>query len=106
QEVAEHFLTRPIDRVLVPGKKDPIEIIEVLGDANYQLSEGEQYFCQGIEAYRERDFATAGQFFGKGAQTDPPCRVFLARCRRFMEAPPKPDWDGVWMWEQRNLVRP
>ncbi len=105
QELGEHFVTRPIDRVSIPGKKDPVELIEVLGDSEYQLSAGQEYFLQGIEAYREKDFAAACDFFGKGAEIDPLCRVFLARCRTLMEDPPPPNWDGVWALERRELVR-
>ena len=105
QELGEHFVTRPIDRVLIPGKKDPVELIEILGDSKYRLSEAQQYFFQGIEAYREKDFAAASDFFGRGAESDPLCRVFLARCQTLMEYPPNPDWDGVWALERRELVR-
>ena len=105
QELGEHFVTRPIDRVRIPGRKDPVELIEVLGDTSYQLSEGQKHFSQGIEAYRENNFAAARDFFGKGAETDPLCRIFLERCRRLIADPPSPDWDGVWALERRELVR-
>ena len=105
QELGEHFVTRPIDRVRIPGRKDPVELIEVLGDTSYQLSEGQTHFSQGIEAYREKNFAAAFDYFGKGAETDPLCRGFLSRCRTLMEDPPQPDWDGVWALERRELVR-
>jgi len=105
QELGEHFVTRPIDRVSIPGRRDPVELLEVLGDSKHQLSEGQKYFSQGIEAYWEKDFAAACDFFGKGAEIDPLCRVFLARCRTLMEDPPHPDWDGVWALERRELVR-
>jgi len=105
QELGEHFVTRPIDRVSIPGKRDPVELIEVLGDTSYQLSEGQQKFFLGIEAYREKDFAAACDFFDKGAEIDPLCRVFLARCRKLIEDPPNPNWDGVWALERRELVR-
>ena len=105
QELGEHFVTRPIDRVSIPGRRDPVELLEVFGDSKYQLSEGQKYFSKGIEAYREKDFAAACDFFGKGAEIDPLCRVFLARCRTLMEDPPNPDWDGVWALERRELVR-
>ncbi|MFQ5928865.1 MAG: GAF domain-containing protein [Acidobacteriota bacterium] len=106
QEVGEHFVTRPIDWVLIRGTKNPVQIFEVLGHARYLLSRAEEYFCQGIGAYQERDFTTACHFFSKGAQIDRPSRVFLARCLKFMEDPPGPDWNGVWIWEERDLVRP
>ncbi len=105
QELAEHFVTRPIDRVSIPGKKDPVELIEVLGDSGYQLSEVHKYFLQGTEAYRERDFAAACQFFDRGAELDSLCRIFRDRCRTLMADPPSPDWDGAWALERRELVR-
>ncbi len=106
EEVGQHFVTRPIDRVLIRGKKKPEQLIEVLGDANYQLSEAEKCFCMGMEAYKKKDFATACQWFGKGAETDRPSQVFLARCQKFQEDPPHPDWDGAWLWEERGMCVP
>lgn len=105
QEIGEDFVTRYIDQVIVRGRKKAVHVIEVLGDANYQLSEAEKAFGQGIEAYQKRDFATACQFFAQGADTDPTAKVFLARCRELEENPPGPDWNGAWLWEERRLVR-
>jgi len=106
KEVGEHFVTRPIDRVLIRGTKRPSQLIEVLGDANYQLSKAEKHFCQGMEAYERKDFTTACKWFRRGAQTDRPSQVLLARCSNFLENPPFPDWDGVWQWEERGVCVP
>ena len=105
-EVGEHFVTRPLDRVLIRGTKRPSQLIEVLGDANYQLSKAEKHFCQGMEAYERKDFTTACKWFRRGAQTDRPSQVLLARCSNFLEDPPLPDWDGVWQWEERGVCVP
>lgn len=105
REVCEHFVTRPIDRVRIRGRKDPVQLFEVLGDRDYLLSEAEEMFLQGVSAYHRRDFPTACQLFGQAADWDLPSKVYLARCLRFLNCPPEPDWDGVWVWEERNLLR-
>jgi len=102
REVGEHFVTRPIDHVLVRGKQQPVQIYEVLGEPGYRLSPAEADFCAGLRAYRRRDFTRAGQLFSRGAQSDRPCQVFRARCLLLLEEPPGADWDGVWIWGDKN----
>jgi len=102
KEVGEHFVTRPIDHVLIRGKQQPVQIYEVLGEHGYRLSPAEAYFLEGLVTYRRCDFAKASQLFSKGAPSDRPCQIFLARCRFLLEKPPGADWDGVWIWTEQN----
>jgi adenylate cyclase len=102
KEVSERFVARPIDHVLARGKQHPVQIYEVLGEQGYRLSPAEAYFWEGLMAYRRRDFAKAGQLFSQGAPHDRPCQIFLARCLFFLEEPPGHDWDGVWVWDDKN----
>lgn len=99
RELGQAFVTRPIDHVLVRGKRQPVLIFEVLGSQGYRLSRAEELFCEGFAAYRQSDFAGAQALFRQGAHSDRPCQVLLARCTHFLEHPPEPDWDGVWLWE-------
>lgn len=102
REISEHCVVRPIDHVLARGKQQPVQIYEVLGDQGYRMSPAEVAFCEGLMAYRRRDFAKAGQLFSRGAPNDRPCQIFLARCLYFLQDPPSQDWDGVWVWDEKN----
>jgi len=101
REIGNMFVTRLIDQVIVKGKSRPVQIFQVLGEQGYRLTKAEENFCQGLEFYRRQEFAEAIQLFEQGADSDPPCRVFLSRCQHFLENPPLPDWDGVWVSEEK-----
>ena len=105
EETCRDFVTRPIDNVLIRGKKEPVWIFEVLGDSSYQLSPAEVAFLEGMEAYKTGDFAAASELFGQGAETDRPCKVFRLRCQDLVDNPPDSAWDGAWIWEERGLSR-
>jgi len=100
-EISDKFVTREIDHVIVKGKSRPVQILEVLGESDYQLSPAQEWFVKGSELYRMREFEKAKEYFKKGIEQDHPCRVFLARCTHFLKNPPPPDWDGVWVSEEK-----
>jgi adenylate cyclase len=101
KEIEHEFVARPIDHVLIRGKQQPVQIFEVLGAPGYRRSRAEEWFCQGLAAYRQGDFLTASQWFRRGADSDRPCQVFLARCLSFLRQSPPPEWDGVWTWQEK-----
>jgi adenylate cyclase len=100
-EISTMFVTRLIDQVIVKGKSRPVQIFQVLGEQGYQITKAEKNFCRGLELYRRQKFAEAIRFFKEGADSDLPCRFFLTRCQHFLENPPLPDWDGVWVSEEK-----
>ena len=105
EETCRDFVTRPIDKVLIRGKKEPVWIFEVMGDLNYELSAAEAVFSEGMEAYKKGNFAAAAKLFDQGAETDRLCYVFRERCKELTDNPPDAAWDGPWFWENRGLVR-
>jgi len=105
KEVKDFFVTRPIDRILIKGKTEAVQVFEVLGDRNYQISDAEAFFVQGLGAYRQGDFLAASRSFSQGADEDYLSRMFLLRCHEFIKKPPRADWNGTWFWEETQLVR-
>jgi len=97
EEIKDHFTTRLIDHVRVKGKIKPIRIFEVIGEGHIPLSIAESYFCEGRELYDQKKFTQAAEFFRKGVIDDPPCQVFLERCKQFIQSPPPSNWNGVWI---------
>ena len=59
-----------------------------------------EHFADGRRKYKLMDFEEAGKAFKKALIIDPddgPSRVYLARCKHYIESPPPEDWDGVFV---------
>jgi len=97
EEIGEKFVTQLIDKVILEGRTKPVKVFHVLGEAGYRPTEAEKGFNKGIELYRKREFAKAIQQFEKASDIHPPSKVFLARCKYFLENPPEPEWNRVWV---------
>jgi adenylate cyclase len=95
-DIGELFALRLVDHVLPMGKTHPMPMYEVLGESDTPKSPWQEFFDTGLEAYRQRRFASARELFRRGAEEDPVCRVFAERCDHFLAEPPPADWNGVW----------
>ena len=105
--VGEAIETREIDSIAVKGKKESVEIFELLGvhgsvepqrlhlrDA-YELALGE---------YRQQNWSAAITAITEALQIHPQDRasmVLLDRSQRFQQSPPAHDWDGVWHFPEK-----
>lgn len=96
RELDGSVLTRLVDLVKIRGKKNPMEIYEVLGGRESTLTPAQRNFNQGFTYYRSMAFEKAESSFLQGADHDPLCRVFLDRCQQLKVNPPQ-SWEGVWV---------
>ncbi len=99
----QSFNYRVLDDVKVKGKKQAVELIEIL--ERPLSSEGVNFFQEGRRCYRVQHWDEAIQWFEKAqgllSAEDGPCAVYLDRCRTFQKHPPASDWDGSWEMESK-----
>jgi adenylate cyclase len=95
---------RELDCVCVKGKTKPIQIYELIGDRSQPLDPITEDFITlyeaGRNAYRNRDFAQAIQYFNVAEQLRPQDRAVKVQQQRasaYLQTPPGSDWDGVYV---------
>jgi adenylate cyclase len=92
---------RPLDRVRVKGKAEPVAIHEVMAVAGAETEAQRALaaaYAEAFAAYQARQWQRTIEVAEEVLRTaeDGPAKVLLERARHFREAPPPPDWDGVW----------
>jgi len=102
KEVKDKVWVRELDYIRVKGKSKPVRIYELLGRKAEKIdpvrSSSLEYYVQGLELYRQRNWVKAYDFFQRALQlspTDGPALEFIRRCKIFIERPRPNDWDGV-----------
>jgi adenylate cyclase len=95
-----HF--RRIDRVAVKGKREGVEVFELLGrrSERWHPPVHIERYEKALEAYFARRFDAALEILGNDG-SDPPAQALAERCRRFLTDPPPPDWMGVWIAREK-----
>jgi adenylate cyclase len=88
------FAFRRLDRVAVKGKREGVEIYELLGAAQIGRPPAVDAYEAALDAYWRRDFTAALERLAV-ASNDPPSRILEARCRSLLTAPPPAEWDGT-----------
>ncbi|MBK7076886.1 MAG: adenylate/guanylate cyclase domain-containing protein [Myxococcales bacterium] len=103
---ARGFVFRELGRVRMKGKDQPARIFELCGRAGDRgVPEGAAVAAweNAMAAYHEQRFGDAAARFATIAAANPAdgaARVLAERARVLADAPPPPDWDGV--YEQRS----
>jgi adenylate cyclase len=99
ERLPEAFLCREVDLVRVKGKEEPVRIFELLaGGAVSEARRTEvERFEEALAQYRARRFDTAEAILRElaGSRPHPLYEVYRERIETFRNAPPPPDWDGV-----------
>ncbi|WP_374028394.1 adenylate/guanylate cyclase domain-containing protein [Bdellovibrio bacteriovorus] len=106
-DVKEAFTAREIDRVRVKGKLEPVRIFELVceGAAKDKTAELMASFQMGYDLYHQKRFAEAKEVFEKaqsnwGAE-EPVSQLYIERCQEYLDSPPPPDWDGVYVMKTK-----
>jgi len=107
------FRERFLDLVAVKGKKEPVEVYEILGERAGPAGTGRideageamlRAYRAGVDAYRTRDWLGAAARFQEALRhrpSDGPSAVYLQRCEALMADPPPADWDGVYVMTRK-----
>ena len=97
------YRIRDIDRVIVKGKTEPVEVYEVLDfhtDESFpNLMEAVNYFKSGRGHYNKGDWDKAISAFNEAISLNPNdklAKTYIERCEH-LKADPPPDWNGVWV---------
>jgi adenylate cyclase len=92
------FVMRLIDRVAVKGKKQPVNVYELLGAEGEPIPRKTELlrYEDAFDAYAKRDFRAAIAI-ASAIPEDGPSRVLCKRCEALIERPPPEDWDGVYV---------
>ncbi len=96
----EAILFRPLDRVLLKGKRRPVLVYEVVcarQDASEATLGALATWSEALTIYFSGAFAEALDAFTRFLRARPgdgPAQVMIARCEAYLHDPPS-DWDGV-----------
>jgi adenylate cyclase len=103
---AEHFVWRPVDRIVAAGTTEVHEIHEPLGEI--ETLPRHAAFLERWKAarasYAAGGFEEALADFRAAAVLRPgdgPCDIFIARCVAFVKDGLPPRWDGTWYFDKK-----
>jgi len=116
RSVKDDLVYRYLDRTVVKGRSQPVEMYEVLGFADELPTETAQcieVYSEGIEKYLARDWEGAVAAFERSSRIEPfrpgripgvhdnPSLVMIGRCNEMKARPPGEDWDGRYVMKTK-----
>lgn len=105
--VKNKFLARELDVIRVKGKTEPTKVYELIsykGDKTAENAiEDLDFYFQGLELYRHKSFDSAFDYFKRAFEqyNDFPSKVYMQRCKFYIDNPPGSDWDGVFEFKTK-----
>lgn len=103
----QNMVTREIDTIQVPGKKEAKRVFEIMGMSGMMtpdLLDLKKSYEEGLSAYLSMDWETARKAFSRCLEIKPndgPAATFLTRTGHFKASPPESNWDGTWVITQK-----
>jgi adenylate cyclase len=108
RQAGEGILAREIDFIRVKGKSRPVVVFNLIGlrgpDTSSVTYSAIRLFEQGLHAYQARGWDAASTLFAqvlKAWPTDRAAQVFIDRCRELKVTGVPPDWDGVYVMNEK-----
>jgi adenylate cyclase len=101
-ETKETLLYRRLDRVRVVGVNKPTRICELLDIAETADVRDKNFvavFHEALDYFEKQEWKLALDGFTETASIkidDTPSLIYIDRCKKFLIAPPKDNWDGVY----------
>ncbi len=107
ETVKDDFIWRHLDYVVLVGKKEPIDVYELIaetGKTNTEEINLLEAFHEARELYLSQKWDAAIEAFGVSDKLEDmfpgrftnPSQVYIKRCDHFKANPPGDDWDGSW----------
>jgi adenylate cyclase len=116
QHGGDRVVFRPLGRIVVKGRSQPVGIHEVVGLREHTTDrtfEALAHFASGLERYHQRDWTGALACFQRSESLEPlrpgeapgvttnPSLVFQEQVRQALANPPPADWDGVYVMQDK-----
>ena len=98
RHIASEIPCRLVDTVTVKGKRETTRIYAPAARITAEERKAWQLQHKGLEHYYRREFSGAARHLlaaRKLLPDDPIIKMFLLRCKRYLDTPPPPDWSGV-----------
>ena len=102
--VGEDMMVTELDLVQVKGKDLPVRIFTVSGSGEEfqrtQMARRTELYHQALDHYKKAEFEKGRPLFKRLVSQYPDVRLYqlyLERCDLFIEKPPSPDWNGVFI---------